>query len=63
VILVKIAHDVYTLQVSHKEILTDRVIHCMYRSSVYYDELKAQLLETDKDKLEGTLLSHPMSGK
>lgn len=37
------------------------IIH--YRSSVYYDELKAQLLETDKDKLEGTSLSHALSGK
>ena len=32
------------------------------RYSVYYDEIKAQLLETDKDKLEGVSLSPPSSG-
>ena len=34
----------------------------MYRYSVYYDEVKAQLLETDKDRLEGTSPSQPSSG-
>ena len=46
-------------------ILVKEMVCCvthMCRYSVYYDEVKGQLLETDKDKLEGTSLSHPSSG-
>ena len=35
----------------------------MSRSSVCYDEAKTQLLETDKDKLDGVSMSRPACGE
>ena len=35
----------------------------MYRSSIYYDDTKTQLLESDKDKLDDVSMSHPACGK